>query len=125
MVRLSEPSLCSGMKWLHSMYATRFNRRYGFVGHAFDSRFASRAVETEEHLFRALRYIALNPVMAGLCGDPGEWRWSSFAGTAAEGREYRFVSSAGVRAMYDSSQIAGASAFARAVRHRLVDDIVP
>ena len=24
------------------------------------------------------RYIALNPVRAGLCADPGEWPWSSY-----------------------------------------------
>jgi hypothetical protein len=26
-----------------------------------------------------LRYIALNPVEAGLCADARDWRWSSYA----------------------------------------------
>jgi putative transposase len=31
----------------------------------------------EEHLLATVRYIELNPVRAGLCSDPREWRWSS------------------------------------------------
>ena len=62
------------------MYASYFNERHGFDGHLFDRRFGSRLVETEEHLVDASRYIAFNPVRAGLCSHPQEWRWSSFYG---------------------------------------------
>ena len=37
-------------------------------------------METEEHLAKALLYIAFNPVEAGLCVHPRDWRWSSFYG---------------------------------------------
>ena len=70
--------LSQGMHRLNSVYATYFNERHGFDGHLFDRRFGSRLVETEEHLFDASRYIAFNPVRAGLCAHPREWRWSSF-----------------------------------------------
>jgi len=70
--------LSNGMHRLNSVYATYFNERHGFDGHLFDRRFGSRLVETEEHLIDASRYIAFNPVRAGLCGHPREWRWSSF-----------------------------------------------
>ncbi len=29
-------------------------------------------------MLAALRYIALNPVRAGLCKRPADWRWSSY-----------------------------------------------
>ncbi len=72
--------LAAGMHRLNSAYATHFNERHGFDGHLFDRRYGSRLVETEEHLLEVLRYIAFNPVKAGLCGHPREWRWSSFYG---------------------------------------------
>jgi hypothetical protein len=37
-------------------------------------------VEGDGHLLALLRYIALNPVRAGLCKHPVDWRWSSYAG---------------------------------------------
>ena len=70
--------LATGMHRLNSAYATHFNERHGFDGHLFDRRYGSRLVETEEHLLEVLRYIAFNPVKAGLCSHPREWRWSSF-----------------------------------------------
>jgi putative transposase len=72
------PNLSAGMHRLNGVYAMYFNERHGFDGHLFDRRFGSRVVETEEHLMEALRYIAFNPVEAGLCSHPREWRWSSF-----------------------------------------------
>jgi putative transposase len=75
-----EPNLSVGMHALNSGYARYFNERHGYDGHLFDRRFGSRLVETEEHLLEAMRYIAFNPVKAGLCLHPGEWPWSSFYG---------------------------------------------
>jgi putative transposase len=73
-------NLSAGMHRLNSSYAKYFNERHSVDGHLFDRRFGSRLVETEEHLNDALRYIAFNPVEAGLCAHPQEWRWSSFFG---------------------------------------------
>ena len=36
-----------------------------------------RYVRDEQHLHRVLSYIHDNPVKAGLCATPTEWRWSS------------------------------------------------
>jgi REP-associated tyrosine transposase len=74
------PNLSAGMHRLNSVYANYFNQRHGFDGHLFDRRFGSRLVETEEHFLEVMRYIAFNPVEAGLCSHPSDWRWSSFYG---------------------------------------------
>ena len=49
------------------------------VGHVFRRRYGARHVQTDQHLRWCYRYIALNPVKAGLCERPEQWRWSSFA----------------------------------------------
>jgi putative transposase len=80
LVATPQPNLSSGMQRLKSEYAAYFNERFALVGHLFEQRFGSRLIETEEHFRETLRYIALNPVRAGLCEHPSQWRWSSFFG---------------------------------------------
>ncbi len=80
LVETPEPNLSFGMQRLKSGYAGYFNERHSLVGHLFQQRFDSRLIETEKHLEKTLRYIALNPVKAGLCDHPAEWPWSSFYG---------------------------------------------
>ena len=43
-------------------------------GHLFQGRFHSVLVESDWHLLELSRYLALNPVRAGLCADPGDWQ---------------------------------------------------
>jgi len=41
-------------------------------------RFHSCRIENERYLLTALRYIDRNPVRAGICNHPQNYRWSSF-----------------------------------------------
>jgi hypothetical protein len=59
-----------------------FNRRHGRVGHLFQGRYKAILVERESHLLELVRYVVLNPVRAGACASPEEWRWSSYRATA-------------------------------------------
>jgi hypothetical protein len=45
-------------------------------------RFNSSEILTDEHFREACRYVVLNPVRAGVCDDPAEWRWSSYRASA-------------------------------------------
>jgi hypothetical protein len=65
------------MHYLNAVYAQRFNTRYGRVGHLFQGRFKSILVQEGPHLAATVRYIVRNPVRAGICSTPAEWRWSS------------------------------------------------
>jgi putative transposase len=78
LVETPTPNLSAGMQRLNSVYAQWFNDLYGCAGHAFERRFYSRLVESEDDLLELTRYIVLNPVRAGICDDPAEWRWSSY-----------------------------------------------
>jgi putative transposase len=60
----------------HREYARIVNAREGWQGHLWQERFHSFVMD-ETHLLATVRYVELNPVRAGLCDQPEEWRWSS------------------------------------------------
>jgi putative transposase len=60
----------------HRRYAGAINTRFHWTGHLFQGRFGA-VVTDEPHLLAAARYIALNPVAAGLGSRAGDWPWSS------------------------------------------------
>jgi putative transposase len=78
-----DPTISRGMHLLNGRYARRFNVRHDRVGHLFQGRYHAEPVVRDEHLLEVCRYIALNPVRAGLCADARDWPW---AATAARGR---------------------------------------
>jgi putative transposase len=62
----------------HRRFTAFANARARVTGHLFQGRFSSRAMD-EPHLVAAARYLALNPVSAGLVADPADWPASSVA----------------------------------------------
>lgn len=77
-----ECTLSKGMHRFLGRYVQRFNKRHRRRGHLFQDRFKNVIVEQESHALVLTRYIALNPVRAGLCAQPEDWRWSSYAAHA-------------------------------------------
>lgn len=59
-------------------YVMYFNRKYQRVGHLFQDRFGSEAVEDDGYYLSAMRYIHMNPVKAGICSAPEEYEYSSY-----------------------------------------------
>jgi putative transposase len=82
LIETSEANLSPGMQLLISRYARYFNERFSLEGHLFQQRFTSRLIGTEEQYAEVLRYIAFNPVRAGLCAHPSDWPWSNFSAAA-------------------------------------------
>jgi len=78
LVQLERPADLS--KWLAGMlraYVHYFNRRYRFVGHLWQGRFKSPAIQCEGYLLSCGRYIERNPLEAGLVTEPWQYAWSS------------------------------------------------
>jgi len=71
--------LSAAMAPINSRYAQRFNARHERFGHLFAGRYSAYVIRDEEHLRQAFEYIAFNPVKAGLCERPDEWRWTWLA----------------------------------------------
>lgn len=76
------PNLSLGMRQLNGLYAQWFNRRHARSGHVFGGRFASVAVQHDEHLLESGRYIVLNPIRTVDPSRYQDWRWSSYRATA-------------------------------------------
>ena len=60
----------------HRRYTGAINARFHWTDHLFQGRFGA-VVMDEPHLLAAVRYIALNPVVAGLVSRAEDWPWSS------------------------------------------------
>jgi REP element-mobilizing transposase RayT len=98
LIETPEPNLGNGMHLLNGRYARRFNSRHGRVGHLFQGPYRAELVARDEHLLEVCRYIALNPVRAGLVRDSSAWRWGSYS------RLHSFVELDTMRALFDSDR---------------------
>lgn len=71
-----EDALRRALAPTHRYYAGRIHTRMNRTGHFWQGRFGSVAMD-ENHLSAAVRYVALNPVRAGLVQRAEDWAWSS------------------------------------------------
>ena len=69
-------ALSRTLQRVHGDYARALHLRLQRVGHLWQARYASVALD-EKHFWAALVYVEQNPVRAALVRDPAEWRWSS------------------------------------------------
>jgi len=67
------------MQALGRRYVRYFNDRQRRSGTLWEGRYRSTVVETDRYLLACMRYIEMNPVRAGLAGEPARYRWSSHA----------------------------------------------
>lgn len=72
----NEASLASMMAQIHKRYSTAINKREKWTGTLWQGRYYSYVMD-KEHARSAMRYVAFNPVSAGLVKTPWEYRWSN------------------------------------------------
>lgn len=63
---------------VHSMYASNFNKKYGYIGHLFQDRYKSELIQDYKYFLEVSRYIHLNPVRANIVKKPEYYQWSSY-----------------------------------------------
>ena len=56
-----------------------YNMKYERIGHLFQDRYKSEPVEDSAYLLTVVRYIHQNPVKAGICKKPADYRYSSYS----------------------------------------------
>ena len=71
-------SLSEYMKGFMQRFTQWFNRRHERTGGLWEDAFKSVLVEDGVASRTMAAYIDLNPVRAGMVGDPAEYRWSSY-----------------------------------------------
>src|SRR5437588_11685764 len=76
LVRIPDERLSKVLQLLHGGYSRHHNRVHGRSAHLFRAHCLARRVTTTDDLLGVYRYIALNPVDAGLVLEPLDWPWS-------------------------------------------------
>jgi REP element-mobilizing transposase RayT len=76
---LDDYSLAEILHSIKSFTANFANKTLGRNGRFWSPEYFDRFIRDREHYASAKRYIENNPVKAGLCKEPEDWRWSSVA----------------------------------------------
>jgi putative transposase len=83
LLQLDDPRRLSRvMAGLFVAYGHHFHRRHGYVGHLWQGRYKSPAIERDSYLLSCGRYIERNPLVADMVGQPWDYRWSSCRASA-------------------------------------------
>ncbi|HVA31061.1 MAG TPA: transposase [Gaiellaceae bacterium] len=106
LVETRDESLPLGMQELNFRHAIRFNKRHTLRGHVVDGRYWNERVESESHLLAAYRYIARNPVEAGLCTAAIDWPWCSYRALFDPRDIFTFVDPSAVLACWAPAETA-------------------
>ena len=77
------------MKVLLQRFSHWFNRAHERKGRLWEQRFKSVLVQNGVASRTMAAYIDLNPVRAGICEDPADYRWSGYAEAIAGGKRAR------------------------------------
>ena len=87
-LRLGEPNLSEGMKWLQGAWIRRYNGYRRLMGRPFQGRYKGLLVEPGRTFGKVCHYIHLNPVRAGLVppAEAAAYPWSSLARLGAKER---------------------------------------
>jgi len=75
-VQVADEPLSQIMQNLSFRYTRWINRKWGRTGHVFQGRYKAILIDADSYLLELIRYIHLNPVRAGLVGDPVDYAWS-------------------------------------------------
>jgi putative transposase len=103
-------------KELKGGYAQSYNRRHRRYGVLWADRFKSVLLEGGRAVKAISAYIELNPVRAGLCEDPKEYRYCGYAEAMARGSE---IALEGIRTILSLPQSASREEIEKAYRQLL------
>jgi REP element-mobilizing transposase RayT len=98
-------------------YAKAVNKKYNRTGALFQQKFKRKEITTDAYFSWIVQYIHLNPVKAGLCNEPGDWKYSSYNAIVSKKQTKICVEEVLV-------WFGGLDEFIRIHRERVLDDII-
>jgi REP element-mobilizing transposase RayT len=69
-------SLSRIMQWILSVFAIHYNKWANTKGHVWYDRFKSIIINSLQQFLSTFEYITNNPIKAGLCSRPSEYKYS-------------------------------------------------
>lgn len=112
-LRDDENEVSAIMQGIATSYAMYINKKYERVGHVFQGRFKSEAIENERYLMAAIRYVHNNPVKAGITEHPEQYEWSSYRDYIAQGGRDAIVDTDFILGMISADRISAIKEFER------------
>src|SRR6056297_2284982 len=78
LIKTENESLGQCFRRIGASYVYWYNMKYYRVGHLFQDRYKSEAVETDDYIKAVIRYIHRNPIKAGVVKKLEDYTWSSY-----------------------------------------------
>lgn len=78
LIKEEKENLPTIMKMINAAYAIYYNEKYEGIGHVFQDRYRSEAIDNDLYLLGAIRYIHNNPIKAGMEKRIQDYAWSSY-----------------------------------------------
>lgn len=79
LIRAGKEPVATVIKRIGCRYVYWFNNKYDRIGHLFQDRYRSEAVETDAYFLTVLRYILQNPIKAHLESQMGDYPYTAFS----------------------------------------------
>ena len=114
-VRAGPVVLSRTMGYVQARFGQGYNRRHGSSGPRWQSRYKARLVEGPEYFDRLVAYVHLNPVVAGLVGDPADHVFSGHREMLGKVRD-PLIDVEGVLAVFGDSVRAARRAYVRTLK---------
>lgn len=77
LMQVADEPLGRSMRQIAAEFARAMQSKLQTTGHFFERRYHATLVDDESYLKSVVRYIHLNPVVAGVVEDPADFLWSS------------------------------------------------
>ena len=75
LIEAGEIELNTAIKWLNQKYSLYYNAKYNRVGTIYGGRYSSTVVSDSRYFYQLVRYIANNPLRAGIVENIRNYRW--------------------------------------------------
>lgn len=77
LVESSETPIWQGVQNLNLRYSKYFNKKYVRTGTIYEGRYSAQVVRGASYFYQVIKYLAMNPVTAGLVKSPEDYYWSA------------------------------------------------
>lgn len=75
-LQMGDEPLSNLMHLINSSYGRYYNRKRAHTGHVFEGRYKAIPIQSEQYLLAVIRYVHRNPVLAGICRQVNQYKWS-------------------------------------------------
>ena len=77
LLKAGETPIWKAMQKLNVTYSKYYNWKYERTGGIYEGRYGALDVNGDRHFYQIIKYLAYNPVDAGLADSPEMYRWSA------------------------------------------------